>query len=59
MGSSVYFYQEKGRYKEINELSKKAKRDDLIFIHRIPNILNRILTLINTTIAINFKEDKD
>ena len=43
-------------FKVINELSKKENSENLILIHRLPFILNTILSLMNTTIAINFKE---
>jgi hypothetical protein len=33
----------------------KAEGVDLILLHRIPHILNSVLALINTTVAINFK----
>ena len=31
MGSSVYFYQEKGRYKEINELKNQLAQGEQFF----------------------------
>jgi len=45
------------RVEIFKELEKtKAEREDLILLHRIPHILNSILALINTTVAINFKD---
>jgi phosphate uptake regulator len=43
-------------FKQINTISKTLPKQDLIFIQRLPNILNAILSLINTSAAINFKK---
>lgn len=44
-------------FNKINNI-KSHERDDGALLHRIPNILNRILTLMNTTISINFEDGK-
>jgi len=41
-------------FQEINKT--REKQENLILLHRLPSILNTILSLTNTTIAINFKE---
>ena len=43
-------------FTQINTISKTLPKQDLIFVQRLPNILNAILSLINTTTAINFKK---
>jgi len=41
-------------FREINELSEKARGEDLILLQRVPFVLNTILSLMNVTFAINF-----
>ena len=44
-------------FQQINKIISH-EREEGALLHRIPNILNRILTLINTTISINFEDGK-
>ena len=43
-------------FQEINKF-QSTEKEDIVLVHRIPNILNRILSLINVTIAINFNQN--
>jgi len=43
-------------FQEINKF-QSTEKEDIVLLHRIPNILNRILSLINVTIAINFNQN--
>jgi len=42
-------------FQDINTFTQKAKKDDIIFMQRLPNILNALLSLTETTISINFE----